>query len=214
MTVLIRPLLPASARGEFVGPQRQRVGAERGDAGHLRRVVDQPHRQPLLRAGLGEVETEALVGLARVVQVHPQRDRPLARFQRRRGELVRPAQPAGPRQMGDQVQLARLQPEVLAPAVGAGDGLPVQRRDRRVERLEHREGRHVDAPDGQPDGVPAQVVGQRFDLGKFGHTAIIGLLPALPTATAPSSRSTRRSRPRLRSTRSRRSAGPSAWSRG
>ena len=63
------------------------------------------------------------------------------------------------------MQLTDLQAEVLAPPVGAGDGLPVQRGDRRIERLEHRQRGDVDAPDGQADGMPTQVVGQRFDLG-------------------------------------------------
>ena len=39
--------------GELVG---QRVGAERGDAGHVLRVADEVGREPLLGAGLGEVE--------------------------------------------------------------------------------------------------------------------------------------------------------------
>ena len=60
-------------------------------------------------------------------------------------------QPTGPRQVRDEVQIAGVQPEVLAPPVGAGHGLAVQHRRRRIERLEHREGRDVDSSYGQPD---------------------------------------------------------------
>ena len=207
MTVLRRPLLPGQHPGQVVGRQRQRVRPQRGDAGHLSGIINEPHRQPFLGAGLGQVESEALVGLARVVQVHPQRDRALAGFQRRRGQFVRPAQPARPRQMGDQVQIAGLQAEVLAPAVGAGHRLPVQHRDRRIEGLQHRERRNVDAADREADRMATQVVSQGLDLREFGH----GFQSAAAPTTAPSSRSTRRSRPRSRSTRSRRSAVPNGW---
>jgi hypothetical protein len=67
--------------------------------------------------------------------------------------------------MRDEVQFAHLQAQILAPPVGAGDGLTVERGDRWVERLEHGQGCDVDATDGQPDGVTAEVVGKRFDLG-------------------------------------------------
>ena len=63
------------------------------------------------------------------------------------------------------MQFAGLQPQVLAPPVGAGDDLAVQRGHRRIEGLEHGQRRDVDAPHGQPDGVAAEVVGKRFDLG-------------------------------------------------
>jgi hypothetical protein len=75
--------------------------------------------------------------------------------------------------VGDQVQFADLRAQVFPPAVRAGHGLTVQHRDGRVERLEHREGRDVDAADGQPDSVPAQMVGERFDLGQFGHVSSV-----------------------------------------
>ena len=71
------------------------------------------------------------------------------------------------------MQLAGLQAEVLAPPVGAGDGLTVQRVDRRIEGFEHRQRRDVDAADGQADGMATQMVGQRFDLGKFGHVSSV-----------------------------------------
>jgi hypothetical protein len=40
----------------------------------------------------------------------------------------------------------------------------VQHIDGRIEGLEHRQRRHVDAPDREPDGVTAQMIGERFDL--------------------------------------------------
>ena len=207
MTVLIRPRVSGQHAGQVLRSQRQRVGTECGDARHLGRVVDQPHRQPLLRAGLGEVESWRLPWCS---EMDPQGDRPLARLQRCRRELVRPPQPAGARQVGDQVQVAGLHAEVLAPPVGAGDGLAVQHRDRRIERLEHRERRHVDASDRQPDGMATQMIGERFDLRQFGHVSSVPLTgpssaqPRRPQATRASSRSTARSRPRSPSTRSRR----------
>ena len=45
----------------------------------------------------------------------------------------------------------------------------MQRCRRRVERLEYGQGGHVDASDGEADGVPTEVVGQGLDLGQFGH---------------------------------------------
>ena len=71
-TVLIRPLLPLSIAARSLGPERRAAsGPRRGDAGHLHRVVDEPHREPLLRARLGEVEAGCLPGSA---EVHPQCD--------------------------------------------------------------------------------------------------------------------------------------------
>ena len=210
MTDLIRPVLPASSPARSSADSLQRVGPQRGDAGDLVRVVDEPHRQPLLGARLGEVEARPL---ARSAEMDAQRDRAFAGLQRRRGQLVRPAQPAGPRQVGDQDQLAGAHAEVFAPAVGAGDGHSVQRVDRRVEGLEHRQRGDVDTPDGLADGVATQVVGQCFDFGQFGHVSSVPVSAARcgPPATAPSRRSTRRPRPRSRSTRSGRWPSPSGW---
>ena len=67
------------------------------------------------------------------------------------------------------MQVARLQAEVFGPPVGAGHLPAVQRSDRRVERLQHGQRGHVDASDGEADGVPTEVVGQGLDLGQFGH---------------------------------------------
>ena len=170
MTVLIRPVLPASNAGQVVGTEIQRIWAEGGDTRHLLGVFDQPHRQPFLGAGLGEVESRRGT---RGTQVHPQRDRPLAWPQRRRGQLVGPPQPAGARQMGDQQQLSGLQPQVLAPPLGPDHRLALQRVDRRIERFQHGQGGDVDAADRQADGMPPQMVGERFDLGEFGHTSSV-----------------------------------------
>ena len=42
---------------------------------------------------------------------------------------------------------------------------PSQGERSRAGGVEHRERRHVDAADGETDGVVPQVVGERFDLG-------------------------------------------------
>jgi hypothetical protein len=67
--------------------------------------------------------------------------------------------------MRDQVQITRLKAEILAPPIGAGDRPARQCGDRRIEGLEYRKGRDVDASNRQPRGVTAEVVGERFDLG-------------------------------------------------
>ena len=90
--------------------------------GHFLRVVDEPDREALLGAGFGEVEARRLAGRA---EVHSQSDGVLAGFERRGGQLFRPAQPAGPRQVRDQDQLTGPHAEVFAPAVGSGDGQAV-----------------------------------------------------------------------------------------
>ncbi len=187
MTDLIRPVFPASSPARSSADSCSASGPSAAMPGTFVRVVDEPHRQPLLGARLGEVEARRLAGRA---EVDAQRDRAFAGLQRRRGQLVRPAQPAGPRQMGDQDQLAGPHAEVFAPPVGAGNGQSVQRVDRRVEGLEHRQRGDVDAADGLADGVATQVVGQRFDFGQFGHVSSVPVSAARrcgPPATAPSS---------------------------
>ena len=81
--------------------------------------------------------------------------------------------------MGDQPQVTRLQSEILAPPPGIGHGLAVQGVDRRIEGFQHAQRGDVDAADRQTDGVPAQMVGQRFDLGEFGHLSSVPI--AVPT---------------------------------
>ncbi|BBX56692.1 hypothetical protein MSHO_20370 [Mycobacterium shottsii] len=98
-----------------------------------------------------------------------QRDRAFAWAQWGRHQLVRPAQPARPREVRDQPQRPRLHPQVFSPPARTGHGLAVQGIDRRVEGFQHQQRGHIDAADGGPDGVPAQVVDQRFDLREFGH---------------------------------------------
>ena len=70
-----RRLRIRSAKLGQVGAER--VRAEPGDAGHLRRVAHQVGGELLLRARLGQVEAGA------VVQPDPQRDRALAGLERR-----------------------------------------------------------------------------------------------------------------------------------
>jgi hypothetical protein len=58
LAALLLQDLAEPLEGEVVG---QRVGAEGGDAGDLERVADQVDRQPLLGAGLGDVEAGLVV---------------------------------------------------------------------------------------------------------------------------------------------------------
>ena len=79
--------------------------------------------------------------------------------------------------MGDQAQVVNLQSQVFAPPLSSGHGLPVQRAERRIEGLQHRQRRDIDTANRQTGRVPAQMVDQRFDLGQFGH------IFSLPIAT-------------------------------
>jgi hypothetical protein len=54
--------------------------------------------------------------------------------------------------------------------LGPRDGLPVQGGDRRIEGLQDGQCSDIDAADRRADGVAPQMIDQRFDLGKFGHS--------------------------------------------
>src|SRR5271166_5793718 len=96
---LYPPGVTGQDRGKVLGAEFQRVRSKRRDLRHELGIVDHPYRQSLLRAGLSEVEAERGT---RGAQMDTQRDRSLAaRPQRRPGQLVRPAQPARPRQVSD-----------------------------------------------------------------------------------------------------------------
>lgn len=62
-----------------------------------------------------------------------------------------------------------LKAEVLSPPVRTGNRLPVQFSGWGIERLEHGKSSDVDASHRQSHGVTAEVVSERFDLGKFRH---------------------------------------------
>ena len=62
------------------------------------------------------------------------------------------------------MQVIGLQPQVLAPPVGAGHGSPGSAVIGGSKVLST-ETRDVDPPDRQADGVTTQMVGERFDFG-------------------------------------------------
>ena len=142
-------------------------GPEPGDARDVVRRVDDVDGQPLLGARLGEVEAGA------VVEVHPGGQRALAHPRRHRGQRLGPAQPAGPGQVGDQVQPGDVQVEELAVPGHAGDLEPLQRGHRRVVGLQHAEGGEVDAGHDPPDGTLGQEGDQRLHLGKLRHVSSV-----------------------------------------
>ena len=99
---------------------------------------------------------------------------PLPGFGGVTGGGVVPAQPARPGQVGDQVQrvvgpVEELDGEELPVARRAGDDPPDQRLHRRVEGLDRAHRRDVHARDRAVEGVLAQVVRERLDLGQLGH---------------------------------------------
>ena len=101
--------------------------------------------------------------------MHAQADGPLAHPGRCGRELLAPLQPAGPRQVHDQVQAGHVEVEELAVARRADDLQPGQRRDRRVVGLEDRDGDGVDARDHAADGPRTQEGREGFDLGELRH---------------------------------------------
>ena len=135
---------PAAARiaaerldGEVVA---QRVGAERGDAGHVLGASYDVGGEALLGAGLGDVEPAA------VVEHDAQRERPTcdpARGGSRR-HLVAPADPAGPGEVDHEVQAGGVDVEELAVAGDVVDEGALERLQRRVEGLERAERGDVD----------------------------------------------------------------------
>ena len=119
-----------------------------------------------MRALLGQVESGA------VIQPEPEGQRALTRLRRRRGQVVAPAQPAGPGQVHDQVK-ALVGDEVQELAVPAhlGDHLAAEVGERRIERLQHRERGRVGPRDGVACGVTAQEGGQRLYFRQFRHAS-------------------------------------------
>jgi hypothetical protein len=161
----------------------QRVGAERRDRRHLLRRADQVDGEALLRAGLGEVEAGlgalgSLVGTRRrAVEAHAQRDRALAGPHHAGGRGVVPAQPAGAREVEDQVDAVDVDVQPLAVAVDAGDAQAEQGGRRRVVGLEDADRPDVDPRDRAADQPLAQEAGERLDLGQFGHDLTVAPPP-------------------------------------
>jgi len=98
--------------GEF---RRQRIGAEGSDHLDVMRIVGEPDRQPALGARLGEIESGV------VVEGEPEAEWALARPSGGRGLFGFPFQPAGPREVDDQVHALRVDIEHLAVPGDAAD---------------------------------------------------------------------------------------------
>ena len=163
--------LPAAAghepRRTSRGRRRSASGPSRAIPGTSRRRPDDVDGQPLAGALLGEVEAVA------VVEVHAQRERTLARLRRRGRQVLAPVQPAGPRQVDDEVQAGDVEVEELAVPAGTGDLEAAERAQRRVERLDRLDRGEVGPRQDAADGVLAQERGQRLHLGQLGHPTII-----------------------------------------
>jgi hypothetical protein len=151
----------------------QGVGAEPRDTRDFGRRTDDVDGQPLAGALLGQIEAVA------VVQVHPQRERPLARLGRRGRQAGAPVQPAGPGQMDDEVHARDVEVEELAVPARAGDLQPAQRGEGRVEGLDRLHGGEIRPRQDMADGVLAEERGQRLHLGQLGHP------PMIPGSAAP-----------------------------
>jgi len=162
--------VPGEQLGELRAGDGQRIWPQARDARHLRRVGDEVDGQALLGARLGEVEA----GAADLVEVQPELQRALAGLRRHHRSGVVPAQPARPGQVGDQVErilrpVEELDGEELPVARRPGDDPPDEGLHRRVEGLDGAHRRDVDPRDRAVEGVLAQVVRERLDLGQLGH---------------------------------------------
>ncbi len=80
-------------------------------------------------------------------------------------------------QVGDQVQAAGADVEVLAVATYVVDEGAVERGERRIEGLEGSELGEMDRGDGVPVEASPEILGERLDLGKFRHASTLGADP-------------------------------------
>ena len=85
------------------------------------------------------------------------------------GQLVAPAQPAGPRQVEDQVQPLGGDVDELAVPGDVVDLQAPQGRERRVVGLQRAERGELDVGDGVADAALAQEPRERLDLGHLRH---------------------------------------------
>ena len=157
------PLRGRHQRGERLAVDVERVGAEPGDAGHLRRRPDDVDRQPLAGALLGEVEAVA------VVEMHAQRERALARLGRCGRQVSRQcSQPArarwttrcSPETSRSRNLPCRPAPVISRPPSADSGGSKVLIAWTRGE---------VGPRQHAADGVLAEERGQRLHLGQLGH---------------------------------------------
>ena len=115
MTVLSRPVCPLTPC-QRLGIERQGIRSQAGYPRHTDRVADDGRRHGLLRARLGDVE-------AAVGEPDPHGDR-AAHLRRYSRDAVRPAQPAGPGQVDDEVQVFADRVILSAGAVTMSRNLP------------------------------------------------------------------------------------------
>ncbi len=156
--------------GEVVG---ERVGTQACDAGHLLRVADDVDGQPLLGAGLGDVEPGV------VVEDAPARRAATCCSAAAASSAPRPpADPPGAGEVDHQVQPGGADVEELPVPGDAVDDQPVEGGQRRVEGLQRAERRDVDAHDRTVGEPTAQVQREAFDLGELGHGSVYGGQPA------------------------------------
>ncbi len=159
--------------------RRERVRTEPRDPGHLARVAHDVDREALLRAGLGHVEAGALgqgraIAPRAVVEHEAGGERGLAGATGPlRGGLA-PADPAGPGEVHDEMKVAlplflERQVEELAMPVRVGHRAAGERRDRRVEGLERREGHDLEPLDDPAAQAGAEVRHEGMHLGQLRH---------------------------------------------
>ena len=115
------------------------------------------------------VVVEADVGPVAVVEPHPCGERAVAHLEPLVGEVVRPAQPAGLREVDDEVQAVDVEVDELAVPLDPGDGEPRVGADRRVVRLERGERDDLESLDRAADEPRAQVGDEGVDLRQFWH---------------------------------------------
>ena len=106
---------------ELRGVDRQRVRSEAGDAGHLGGIADEIDGEPLLGAGLGEVEAARRAAVELGARCRRSASGPLPGRGGRGRQAVAPLQPAGPRQVNDQVQPIDVEIQELAVAARGRD---------------------------------------------------------------------------------------------
>ena len=137
--------------------------------GDVLRVADDVDGQPLLGAGLGDVEP----GL--VVENHARGERVLAAGpgRQRRHLVLQRIQPPRAR-CDDQVEPADVDVQELAVPGDVLDQQPLERPQRRVEGLERAERRDVHGGDRMAVQPAPEVEGQGFHLGQLGHPRSLG----------------------------------------
>ena len=147
-------------RLERVGAEAERLGPEVSELGFRRARGEQPHARALLRARLGEDELSA----AFEREPEGRRLRPLLS----RAEV---AQATGCHQVHQQDELPVLgrKEQPLRASPRAGKPPAVQRRKRRIERLQRRDVRRTGLRDGKRAHRLVELASPRLHLGELGH---------------------------------------------